>query len=103
MAIGLNQVKKTKNPKATQKQVVKAQSASPWESFDQLGPQARTVQANEALRNIGAKKKNNLVDFNFYKEKKEKATLSSVDIVGHVNLPCQSVGLIGFLKRLFLQ
>ncbi|MCK5882346.1 MAG: hypothetical protein KAG61_01550 [Bacteriovoracaceae bacterium] len=102
MAISLGHVKKSITAQIAAAQITKEQSASPWESFDSLGPQIRSVQANEALRKVGVKKNDNLVDFKFYKNKREKVALNGSEIINKVDVPCASAGLIGFLKRLFL-
>ncbi len=103
MAIGLNQVSKGKAPSTSKQKVIKEQSAKPWESFDKLGPQARTVQANEALRKVGKKREqNNVLSFKAPKRKQSTERAIGSEVFGQVNIPCNSAGLFGFLKRLFL-
>lgn len=109
MAIGLSEIGKSK-PKSTKSLPTqsatnqdKSMIARPWESFDKLGIQARTVSANEAIRNIGKIRDNtNVLDFRPIRPAKIKSDMDYNKVTEQVNSPCISPGLLGFLKRLFI-
>jgi hypothetical protein len=49
MAICLDDIRKSKNEKKEKKEVLKTRSLRPWETYESLGPQTRTIRAQEAV------------------------------------------------------
>lgn len=105
MAIGLNQVKKKPavKPNTSGISEVKSKSATPWQTFDQLGPIARTVKANEAIRSAKeaeartSVKMENIIHF----PKKNTIRAEEFDIASKADAPCCPLGFFGFIKTIF--
>lgn len=104
MAIGLSHVKKTKRPTIATEQIAREASAKPWQSFEGLGLKTRTIQANEALRKLKSGKKDaDVLSFNLFKDKNrpDVEKNNSINLYKTINVPCDSRGIFGFLRRLF--